>query len=330
MDFKECIDKSQAILMEGALGERLKREYNLSFDEHVAMANLIYDKNGMNALGKLWNEYIDIAKCHNLPFIATTPTRRANYERTKAYMIKTGKFTEEMTEDCSAQPQQIIYDNVDFLRNIQKSSGIEMYVGGLMGCKGDAYTGEDALVEDEAFAFHSWAAEHFKKAEVDFLYAGIMPVLSEAAGMARAMERTGLPYIISFTIQEDGRLIDGTTIADAIQYIDAITKIRPICYMTNCVHPRIVYQALLQPFNQKEIIAQRFWGIQANTSPLSYTELDGAEDLKTSEPETFAVEMMRLSEVANIKIWGGCCGTDNRHIECVAREIEHLRESRTK
>ena len=60
---------------------------------------------------------------------------------------------------------------------------------------------------------------------MDFLYAGIIPALSEAMGMAGAMADSGLPYIISFTIQEDGRLIDGTAIHDAITEIDrAVTK----------------------------------------------------------------------------------------------------------
>jgi len=119
--------------MEGALGERLKREYGLSFDDQIAMA--------------------------------ATPTRRANRER----MESAGKS------------ESLIQANVDYLRNIQINSGIEMYVGGLMGCKGDAYTGNDALSENEAYELHRWAADCFARAKVDYLYAAIMPVLSEAA-----------------------------------------------------------------------------------------------------------------------------------------------------
>ncbi|MBQ3029211.1 MAG: homocysteine S-methyltransferase family protein, partial [Lachnospiraceae bacterium] len=141
---------------------------------------------------------------------------------------------------------------------------------------------------------------------------------------ARAVDDTGLPYIISFTIQEDGRLIDGTTIADAIRYIDGITTNKPVCYMTNCVHPSVVCKALLQSFNWNETVKERFLGIQANTSPLSYAELDGAEDLHCSEPEEFAEEVIKLQRVADIKIWGGCCGTDCRHMECVARKVEKV------
>ncbi|MGN0354007.1 MAG: homocysteine S-methyltransferase family protein [Muricoprocola sp.] len=306
MNFRDRMKSDNYILMEGALGERLKREYGVKFDENIAMASLIYNKEGAAALSDLWKEYIEIARKYELPFIATTPTRRANRER-----IQRSKYSE-----------QLFADNVDFLRDIQRNSGIEMYVGGLMGCKGDAYTGEGALSEAEAFEFHRWTVQQFQKTDVDFLYAGIMPTLPEAAGLAKAVDETGIPYMISFTIQQDGRLIDGTTIADAIKYIDDNTTTRPVCYMTNCVHPSIVYKALLQPHNDRKIVKERFRGIQANTSPLSYAELDGSVELRCSEPEEFAEEMVKLLEVGKFQIWGGCCGTDNRHMECVARHLK--------
>lgn len=305
MDLKTCLEINKNILMEGALGERLKREYGLVFDENLAMAKLIYEPDGALALSDLWNEYIEIARQYKLPFIATTPTRRVNKDRI-------------LKSNCK---ENVIVDNVAFLRNIQRESQIEMYVGGLMGCKGDAYTGEGRLSEEEAFAFHKWTVAQFAKAEVDFLYAGIMPALSEAAGLARAIDESKIPYIISFTIQQDGKLIDGTTIADAIAYIDADTTNKPLCYMTNCVHPAIVYRALTHSFNDTKVVKERFKGIQANTSPLPYSELDGSLDLKCSEPQEFSDEMIKLSTIGSFQIWGGCCGTDNRHMEAVARKL---------
>ena len=305
MTFVECFSQYKNILMEGALGERLKREYHLDFDDNVAMASLVYSQTGRDALSELWGGYIDIAKRFNLPFVATTPTRRANRER-----IESSDFSEK-----------IISDNVDFLREIQKKSGAKMFVGGLMGCKGDAYTAEGALPEKEAYDFHKWTCRHFLDAGVDFLYAGIMPSLFEAAGLAEAADETNLPYIISFTIQKNGTLIDGTKISDAITYIDENTRNKPLCYMTNCVHPKILFEALSQPFNQNAAVQKRFRGIQANTSPLSYAELDGSVDLKASSPKDFADDMIQLSKIVSIKIWGGCCGTDDRHIECLAEKL---------
>jgi methionine synthase I (cobalamin-dependent) len=92
--------------------------------------------------------------------------------------------------------------------------------------------------------------------------------------------------------------------------------------MTNCVHPTIVYEALSQPFNENETIRSRFLGIQANTSPLSYAELDHSQDLKSSEPIEFAEAMLRLYKDKQLKILGGCCGTDNRHMEEVAKRLK--------
>lgn len=305
MGFEECFLKNKALLMEGALGERLKREYGLKIDGTVAMASLVYSEDGRSALKNLWEGYADIAKRHSLPFIATTPTRRANKER--------------MAE--SGYGDKIIKDNVDFLRSVQSEFKCESYIGGLMGCKGDAYTGEGRMNTEEAEEFHSYTAKLFEKAGVDFLYAGIMPCRDEALGMAKAMEKTGLPYIISFMIRKNGCLIDGTPIAEAVGFIENNTERKPICYMSNCVHPIVLESALSKEFNAKSPYIKRILGLQANTSPLSPEELDNADELFISEPKELADKMESLDKKFGIKIWGGCCGTDNRHIEEFARRI---------
>lgn len=305
MSIIDCITNQPAILMEGALGERLKREYRLSFHPQLAMARLVYSGSGRAALRALWQEYLDIARRYGLPFLATTPTRRANQERVA----------------LAGDTEAVIADNVNLLREVQQSSGVEMYVGGLMGCKGDAYTGAGALSQAQARAFHAWQANLFCKAGVDFMYAGIMPTLPEATGMAQAMSDTGVPYIISFTIQKDGTLIDKTPIAEAIDFIDRTVGTKPLCYMTNCVHPRIVYAALSQPMNDTPAVKRRFLGIQANTSPLSYAELDGCADLQCSDPAALADELLRLRDISQIKLFGGCCGTDGRHLEQLAARL---------
>ena len=272
----------------------------------------------MDALSKLWNEYYQIAADHGLPFLATTPTRRAGRDFVLA----------------SAWSSDIIADNVKLLRHcLQERPGAPRFLGGLMGCRGDAYTGEGALTESEARKYHSWQAELFRKSDVDFLFAGIMPTLPEAKGMAQAMAATGLPYIISFTIRKDGRLIDGTTIHDAIVSIDRGFYQKPLCYMTNCVHPAIVFEALSQPFNRTDVVRERFLGVQGNTSPLSYEELDHAlpgADLKSSAPERFAEDMLRLRKEFGLQIFGGCCGTDGRYLEETAKRIAETDPEKTK
>ena len=318
MNLRKLLSSGRPVLMEGALGERLKTEYRLTPDANVALARFVYQVRGMDALSKLWNEYYQIAADHGLPFLATTPTRRAGRDFVLA----------------SAWSSDIIADNVKLLRHcLQERPGAPRFLGGLMGCRGDAYTGEGALTESEARKYHSWQAELFRKSDVDFLFAGIMPTLPEAKGMAQAMAATGLPYIISFTIRKDGRLIDGTTIHDAIVSIDRGFYQKPLCYMTNCVHPAIVFEALSQPFNRTDVVRERFFGVQGNTSPLSYEELDHAlpgADLKSSAPKRFAEDMLRLRKECGLQIFGGCCGTDGRYLEETAKRIAETDPEKTK
>jgi S-methylmethionine-dependent homocysteine/selenocysteine methylase len=218
--------------------------------------------------------------------------------------------------------ERIIEDNVRFLQEIKRKAQVNMFVGGLMGCKGDAYKATDILSIEDAQEFHSWQVNLFKEAGVDFLFAGIMPVLSEAIGMAKAMESAELPYIISFMIRDDGKLIDGTTINDAILNIDNATIQKPICYMVNCVHPIILKKSLSYPFNKTSLVKERFHGIQANTSPLSPEELDNSSDLKSSDSVSLASDIMDLYDHFIPKILGGCCGTNNTHIEEIAKRLK--------
>lgn len=306
MNFETCFNTSSAILMEGALGERLKREFNIKFDDIVAMAGLIYNSDSKQAMQNIFEEYMKIAEKYDLPFIATTPTRRANKER-----VMQSNFN-----------QKIIEDNVRFLQQIKNNTSSDMFVGGLMGCKGDAYKATEILSVEEAQEFHYWQANLFKNSGVDFLFAGIMPALTEAIGMAKAMENTGVPYIISFMIRDDGKLIDGTTIHNAILNIDNATVQKPICYMTNCVHPIVLGKALSFSFNETKLVKERFCGIQANTSSLSPEELDNCCDLKSSDSVSLVRDMMELHQYFTPKIFGGCCGTDNTHIEEIAKRLK--------
>ena len=112
-------------LMEGALGERLKAEYGLAIDGPVAMASLVRQEAGRRALAGLWRVYLAMAQQVGLPFLVTTPTRRDNKER----MVAAG-YGEELLEE-----------NVAFLKEVLKGSTVPAFAGALMACKGDAYTG---------------------------------------------------------------------------------------------------------------------------------------------------------------------------------------------
>lgn len=301
--FEKCFYHSPHLLLEGALGERLKREYGIQFDQHIDMGGFAEAASSRRALTELWTEYAEIAKKYGLPFLATTPTRRTNRERVQR----------------SSYNNTIIHSNTALLAGIKEHFDGEMYVGALVGCYGEAYTGEGCLNRKDSCSFHSWEMELFAKENIDFIMAGLMPDVEETLGMADSISNVNIPYIISFTMNRNGCLSDGTRLNDAIAKIDSSVRKKPICYMTNCVHPQVVMEALSKDFNRTDIVRTRFLGIQANTSTLPYFELDGSVELKTTSPQMLAQDIKLLSDRHNMKIVGGCCGTDYRHIEEMAK-----------
>ncbi|WP_321436957.1 homocysteine S-methyltransferase family protein [uncultured Bacteroides sp.] len=297
--FVTTFHTSPIILTEGAIVERLRREYQIPLDDNIVHAGLIYNDTYRQMLADIYKQYLDVAEAFQLPIMLMTPTRRVNNERVARSVYK---------------DKNIIADNVAFLSQLKSDYTVPVYIGGLVGCRGDAYEPSESLSSDEAMDFHLPHLEAFRKAGADYLFAGIMPALPEATGMAKAMETTGLPYIISFMICKNGTLLDGTSIHNAIASIDANTKVNPLCYTVNCVHPDILHQALSVPDNNTPLVRARFMGIQANASNLSPEELNECTCLKSSSATELADSMMALHRDFPLKIIGGCCGTDNTHL----------------
>ncbi|MFY9152182.1 MAG: homocysteine S-methyltransferase family protein [Prolixibacteraceae bacterium] len=298
---------SDCLITEGALVERLKSEFSLDMDPHVNHAGLIYEH--PEILGKLYRQYIESARKHNLPIMLMTPTRRLNFET-----LRKSRFSD----------RNIIADSCIYLKEIRNEYpdfGANIFIGGLLGSKGDAFRADEALDTSEAYEFHKIQVAGFQAEKVDFLFAGIMPVLSEAIGMARAMAESGIPYMISFSIRKNGCLLDGTSIAKAIRIIDQEVSPRPISYLSNCVHPLNLQEALKNPVNSNSPQLSRFMGIQANASSLSPEELNNCGILHQENFDGMIDRMIDLKKTSGIKMLGGCCGTDDVFIEKLAERL---------
>ena len=301
MGFETIYRESKIILTEGALVERLKAEFHVEMDVLLNHAKLIYDN--PKSLELLYRQYINVGQKYNLPIMIMTPTRKVNFK-------------------SSPKSKNIISDSCVFLNNIKESYlnySKNIMVGGLLGCKGDAYSGEKKFDINQAFKFHSIQTSNFKIEKIDFLFAGIMPEINEAIGMAMAMAETRIPYIISFMIRKDGCLMDGTRLANAINLIDDQVNPKPICYMTNCIHPTNLKEALINNKGKSQL--KRFRGIQANASHLSPNELNNCKVLQQDDFDNIINEILFLNKQYNLKIVGGCCGTNDKFIENLSKKI---------
>lgn len=317
MQFDTFLQNTELILAEGAVYERLRNHSSIEFDPHLAHAACIYDPAAARILEQVYREYLDIGQKNHLPMVVSTPTWRANRERLNLSAYKNRRVNQ---------------DNARFLTDIRKSYGATgrppIFIGGLTGPRGNAYRPEEALSKDEAVSFHTYQVKALAEAELDFLYATTLPAVSEASGIATAMAKTGLPYILSFVIRANGRLLDGTPLDQAIQDIDAVTTRPPIGYGVNCVHPTILLQALTRKEIEKKSLTGQIIVFAGNTSAKSPEELDCLEEIDTEASDRFAELMGTVYRQYHIPILGGCCGTGTDHIKSLAGQLKTERLNR--
>lgn len=319
-EFLQTLADEKVLLTEGSMYERLRRLPGVQFDADLAQAAMVFDPPSRQALERAHGEYLDIGRAHGLPMVALSDTWRANRER-----IEQSRFA---AEDVNGACVQMLCE----LREEITSATSPVFVGGMLGPKGDAYTPEESPSTHAAESFHSYQVERLAGTDVDFLKASTLPSVPEAIGLAQAMSRAPLPYFLSFVIRSDGTVLDGTPLLDAFDRIDQAVATPPTAYYVNCVHPTVLLSAIetlrVDPTHSGSLA--RLVGFHANTSARSPEELDALEEIEAEDPKTFATMMREVHERHGIKILGGCCGSGTEHIEYLARELRRSISRRQK
>ena len=181
-------------------------------------------------------------------------------------------------------------------------------ISGMVGPRGDGYRSSGRTDSLEAAAYHRPQLESFAEAGADLVSALTLTGPEEATGVVRAARAVGLPVAISFTVEADGRLPDGTPLDRAVAQVDA--EGGPDWFLVNCAHPTHVVKALTDgPWRQRIV------GLRPNASTLTHEQLDAADELAEGDLDLLAASFEALaSTLPELRIVGGCCGTDVRHV----------------
>ena len=308
IDIHQFFDQHPCILGEGAVIERLRRN-GYQLDSQVVNSAFIYDDANRAAIENIYRQYLDIGYECDLPLVLSTPTWRASRQRSEA---------------AGYRDRDLNADNFRFLDALRASYGPyarKVAICGLLSCRGNAYDPAEALEAEEAARFHTWQAERLAEAGVDFLLAATLPALSEALGLATALAATGTPYVVSFVIRPEGTLLDGTPLNQALAAIEDSASPGPRAFMANCTHASFLKSALSHRRHSSNHVRKRIIGLFANTAALTPEELDDSDSLVEEDPEVFGQTVAGLHADFGLKILGGCCGTDDRHIRSLAMQL---------
>ncbi|MFK7975880.1 MAG: homocysteine S-methyltransferase family protein [Halioglobus sp.] len=297
---------SKMFLADGGL------ETTLIFEEdwelpHFAAFVLLDSPSGSATLRRYYERYIALALQYATGMILESPTWRASPN----WGAATGYSDAELTTINQRAIAQLAK-----LRQTHATEKTPIVLSGCLGPEGDGYNPQRQLSVAQAREYHGLQTAAFADTEADMLCAVTFTYAAEAIGATLAARDADMPIAISFTVETDGHLPSGQSLEDAIAEVDIATKGRPAYYMVNCAHPTHFLSTLMP----KGSWTRRIVGIRANASTLSHAELDEATELDAGDPQDFGRQYHTLRQLLpNLRILGGCCGTDHRHIEAAAQ-----------
>jgi S-methylmethionine-dependent homocysteine/selenocysteine methylase len=212
----------------------------------------------------------------------------------------------------------------DFAREYA-SPETPMLVGGVIGPRGDAYNVGRQPDAAEAEDYHSEQIQAFRKAGADHVTALTFSSVEEAIGLARAAKSAEMPVVISFFVARGGRLKGGESIEEAINAVDVATGHAPAYYMINCTHP-----TEFEPGLTRGEWNARLGGFMPNAVAMEMLDLCKLGHLEDGDPEELGAQMAGLARrFRHANVWGGCCGTDSRHIGQITRQVGSIRRAET-
>ena len=267
---------------------------------------LLDDDDGRAVLRRYFQSFLDLAAQRGTGFVLETPTWRAN----SAWGERLGYSAADLRR-INTEAVALAQD----LRSAWSGTG-QVLVSGTIGPRGDGYVPGDTMTPVEAADYHRPQIEAFAAAGADLVTAFTISYVDEAVGIVAAAAAVGIPAVVGFTVETDGRLPSGTPLGDAIEHVDAATGSAAAWFMLNCAHPDHVERGLSRTIAPWQA---RVGALRANASRQSHAELDAAEVLDDGDPVDLARCYVDLREqLPSLSVLGGCCGTDLRHVEAAA------------
>lgn len=273
-----------------------------------AAFDLLNDEEGTSALRTYFDRYAALARERETGLVLESPTWRAS----PRWARELG-YSDDELEQLNGKAIGLMEEVRD--RHVGGSDR-PIVISGCVGPQDDGYNPSVLLSAEEAQSYHSTQIGTFASTAADMVCAITMTYADEAIGITRAAVEAGMPAAISFTVETDGRLPSGQPLREAIKQVDGETGGGPAYYMVNCAHPTHFEGVLKDEVGWRE----RIRGLRANASTMSHAELDEATELDEGDPADLAARYDDLRDrLPHLNVLGGCCGTDHRHVEAIAR-----------
>ena len=303
-------------LTEGGSETEIMYRHGFELPE-FAMFPLLDDPKAVTAMRTMFCAQLDVAAECGLSFLLSGLDYRASPD----WGAKLGYSPQALADANTAA--------IEFLRELADSYRDQiprLLIGGILGPRGDAYGLNRDITADSAEDYHAVQLETLKASGVDFACAMTFNNVPEAIGAARAASKIGVPLSVALTLDSTCRLKSGPSLAEAITEIDAQTgEEAPEFYLLNCSHP-LEYEPALDDGGWIE----RLRGVRPNASKMEKIALCKLGHLEDGDPVELGAQLGELSQrYPHMDIFGGCCGTGDRHLREIAKALGQESSART-
>lgn len=197
-------------------------------------------------------------------------------------------------------------------RRVAGKANRPVVVGGSMGPSGEMVIpyGERTPEEIESGFFEQATA--LREGGVDVAWIETIFFEEELAAAVRAVERVGLPYVLTMTFDTGGRTMMGLRPEDAVK-LPATQGWSPVAFGANCgVGPAQLIDSVI--------------GMAKNAAPGGVIVAKGncglpkiGDDMKIHYDGTpeIMTDYAKLAYRAGARIIGGCCGTTRHHLKAM-------------
>jgi S-methylmethionine-dependent homocysteine/selenocysteine methylase len=281
---------------------------------HFAMFTLLDDPDAVEDMKGIWRRYLDVAAQHGMVPL----TQGVDYRASPDWGALLGYSPEGLAE--------MQHRAMDFLKGVVAEYADRIpaaYIVGSVGPRGDAYSLNRPITEDEAEDYHSVQLGTLRAAGADMAWAMTFNNIPEAIGVTRAAAAIGIPLAVSLSLDSSSRLNSGPSLRDAIETIDAEAGDTIAFFSVNCSHP-IEFEPALDGGDWQHKIRC----VRPNAAKMDKIALCKIGHLEDGEPVELGEQMADVARRhPSMDIFGGCCGTDERHLDEMAKSVRAVRES---
>ncbi len=233
-------------------------------------------------------------------------------------------------KDLEHRAGRLVRQAVELAREARRQAGQEnngVAIAGVISPLEHSFRPDLTPPLDQCRREHGEIVEQMKAGGVDFVLLESMNRISEAQVACEAARASGLPVWVSFVVRENGRLLSGESLADAVKSLEPLGV---DVVAVNCAPLADITAAVLELRKHWKGPLGAYAHIGRYDPPSWKFGFYPRFSSTDSVPPARYLEAAREWKKIGAQVIGGCCGTTPEHIRALREGLQEIQKSKVK